>query len=449
MDKIWSCLVVIVPSPFMVWAPSSYGRAAILWFRQKFVPDPLVPPCDLKRPFGPNTVNTHCKRPFGPNTVYTYVRLAGCPRPLVRNSLFNLVWCRNKRQRGVDFAPQLPQHCFLFYVCSSVSADNRSWLELGAGNMKRTRFIRQKKCRKNCYRLGKWPKVPLYVEGVGKSMLTKYFSIWNDWKAGGRGATRTDGDRPHPIKLVHTRMFSRFNLISAVSPCKDRRKKPGNPMELPLNGQIDVHKREHGDCMLWFCDLPFACIFFCHFLLWNRHIVLFIVFVFLPRGSPLTFEFDFFLLTFQQHYTSKASPFCQFELVFNISEQLVFSAKKCKKTKKKKCVDVDSLRKGIFWPISMEKLVHVVPGKNKSFSWPPDLDKTKPSLCFWDGVWSFMVIPTTHFFVLMRFIAWDGREFLSYKREKSISNTKCSPGGNLSRTLQQSQLGTASHGKKF
>ena len=27
-------------------------------------------------------------------------------------ALFNLVQCGNKRQRWVDFAPQLPQHCF-------------------------------------------------------------------------------------------------------------------------------------------------------------------------------------------------------------------------------------------------------------------------------------------------------------------------------------------------
>ncbi len=32
------------------------------------------------------------------------------------NALLNLVWCGNKRQRGgVDFALQLPQHCFWFW----------------------------------------------------------------------------------------------------------------------------------------------------------------------------------------------------------------------------------------------------------------------------------------------------------------------------------------------
>ncbi len=34
----------------------------------------------------------------------------------VRNAPFNLVRCRNKRQTGVDFAPQLPQHCFWFVI---------------------------------------------------------------------------------------------------------------------------------------------------------------------------------------------------------------------------------------------------------------------------------------------------------------------------------------------
>ncbi len=43
---------VIVRSPFMVWAPSSYGRAAILWFRQFLHHGPYItlgagttPPC--------------------------------------------------------------------------------------------------------------------------------------------------------------------------------------------------------------------------------------------------------------------------------------------------------------------------------------------------------------------------------------------------------------------
>ena len=62
-----SALVLVVWSPFMVWAPSGYSRVAILWFRQKFCPRPPVPPCDLQ--------------PFGLNTMYTYGRLAGCPRP--------------------------------------------------------------------------------------------------------------------------------------------------------------------------------------------------------------------------------------------------------------------------------------------------------------------------------------------------------------------------------
>ncbi len=74
------------------------------------------------------SVHIWLQRQFGPNTVFTYIRLAGCHRPprpphqwrcskaIFRPNTvpFNLVWCGNNRQRGVDFAPQLPQHCFWF-----------------------------------------------------------------------------------------------------------------------------------------------------------------------------------------------------------------------------------------------------------------------------------------------------------------------------------------------
>ncbi len=107
----------------MFWAPSSYSRAAILWFRQKFCP----------RPPAPMWPTEGLQRPFGPNTVCTYGRWAGCPRspgplPPLKGSKgqlgqihvshgSSLVGCANKRQKGVDFAPQLTQHCF--------------WLEMG------------------------------------------------------------------------------------------------------------------------------------------------------------------------------------------------------------------------------------------------------------------------------------------------------------------------------
>ena len=52
----------------MVWAPSSYGRTAILWFRQNLdVTDPYPPPHTegLQRPFGPNIVYTNGTFQFG------------------------------------------------------------------------------------------------------------------------------------------------------------------------------------------------------------------------------------------------------------------------------------------------------------------------------------------------------------------------------------------------
>ena len=103
-----SSVLLIVRSSFMVWAPSSYGRAAILWFRQKFCPRTSRPPI---------TSTEGLQRPYGQYTVYTYGRWAGrlnTSDESVRNALFNLVQCGNKRQKGVDFAPQLPQHCFWF-----------------------------------------------------------------------------------------------------------------------------------------------------------------------------------------------------------------------------------------------------------------------------------------------------------------------------------------------
>ncbi len=126
--------MLVVWSPLMVWAPSSYGMVAILWFIQNLDgTDPPPPPCDLQRQFGPNTVYTYgrlagchrpppppegLQRPFGPNTVCACgskgklgqiqcTHMAGWldvtappPTESVRNALFNLVPYGNKRQRG-------------------------------------------------------------------------------------------------------------------------------------------------------------------------------------------------------------------------------------------------------------------------------------------------------------------------------------------------------------
>ncbi len=76
---------LVVRSPFMVWVPSSYDRAAILWFRQNL--DALDPPPPHWR---------------APKAIWDKYRW----------QVGSLAWCRNKRQRVVDFARQLPQHCF-------------------------------------------------------------------------------------------------------------------------------------------------------------------------------------------------------------------------------------------------------------------------------------------------------------------------------------------------
>ena len=77
-----SCPIVallVVRSPFMVWAPSGYGRAAIVCFRD--VPGPLSH-------MGPLPLAEGLQRPYGQyrSILYTYGRWAGCPG--------------NKRQKG-------------------------------------------------------------------------------------------------------------------------------------------------------------------------------------------------------------------------------------------------------------------------------------------------------------------------------------------------------------
>ena len=80
----------------MVWAPSSNRRVAILWFRQKN----CLRTCHTWDP--PHLL----KVSKGHITVYTCGWWAGylCTKS-VRNARFTLVWCGNKRQRGV--APAL------------------------------------------------------------------------------------------------------------------------------------------------------------------------------------------------------------------------------------------------------------------------------------------------------------------------------------------------------
>ena len=68
--QIHCCSSFFVRSPFMVWTPSSYSRVAILWFR--------------------------------------HFCITGIPPPLLKVSKGHM----GKRQRWVDFAPQLPHHCF-------------------------------------------------------------------------------------------------------------------------------------------------------------------------------------------------------------------------------------------------------------------------------------------------------------------------------------------------
>ncbi len=128
-------------SPFIVWAPSSYGRVAILWFRQNLdVPDPQSPPLNVSNGHLGPIQCTHVapKAIWAQYSVHTWqvgwMSLTPwsphwmSPKAIwvqyiihiwvksVKNALFNLVRCGNKRQRGgVDFALHLPQHCFWFY----------------------------------------------------------------------------------------------------------------------------------------------------------------------------------------------------------------------------------------------------------------------------------------------------------------------------------------------
>ena len=141
---------LFVRSPFMVWAPSSYGRAAILWFRQKFCPGPLVtlgPGTPTPTPYPPHwrspkpiwaiysihiwevgwmswTWHLDLGTPYPPPlkaskgqyTVSTYGRWAGCSWPHVTPAECgwtpNLVWllCKKdpllgKYSYGCHFAP--------------------------------------------------------------------------------------------------------------------------------------------------------------------------------------------------------------------------------------------------------------------------------------------------------------------------------------------------------
>ena len=88
-----SCLF-IVRSTFMALAPSSYGRVAILWFRQKLHHGP--PPREgLQRPYGQYSYSIH---------IWEVGWMSQTP-PLkvsksARYALFNFVWCGNKRERG-------------------------------------------------------------------------------------------------------------------------------------------------------------------------------------------------------------------------------------------------------------------------------------------------------------------------------------------------------------
>ncbi len=83
------------PSPCWgaIWAKCSVHKWQIGWMSQN----------------PPHTHTTErLQRPVGPNIVYTYGS--------------NLVRCGNKRQRLVDFAPQLPEHCFLFVHLTHTAA---------------------------------------------------------------------------------------------------------------------------------------------------------------------------------------------------------------------------------------------------------------------------------------------------------------------------------------
>ncbi len=94
----------------------------VSWMSQ--TPLPPLPTEGLQRQFGPNTVYTYGSKgnlgkiqcthmagwldvtdPLGPPT-------EGFKRKYGQYALFKLVWWGNKRQSGVDFAPQLPQHWF-------------------------------------------------------------------------------------------------------------------------------------------------------------------------------------------------------------------------------------------------------------------------------------------------------------------------------------------------
>ncbi len=76
-------LVIIVRSPFMVWAPSGGSRAAVLWFRDV----------------------THLLRTTPPPTE----GLRKCQKCAIH---FVPMRKQDTKQGGVDFAPQLLRHCF-------------------------------------------------------------------------------------------------------------------------------------------------------------------------------------------------------------------------------------------------------------------------------------------------------------------------------------------------
>ena len=84
----------IVRTPFMVWAPSGYSRAAILWFWDvPRTPPPTHTPCDLQLIWAKYSVYTHMA-----------VRWMSRTPPPPTEGL----------KRGVDFPPQLAQHYFWF-----------------------------------------------------------------------------------------------------------------------------------------------------------------------------------------------------------------------------------------------------------------------------------------------------------------------------------------------
>ncbi len=99
-------------------ATSIFGLSTILW-SDRNCHTPPIPPCDLQRSYmGKYSVHIWqvgwMSQTASPTQKVSKGHLGQIQ---CAHMALNLVQCGNKRQRGVDFAPQLPQHCFWLGFC--------------------------------------------------------------------------------------------------------------------------------------------------------------------------------------------------------------------------------------------------------------------------------------------------------------------------------------------